>query len=131
MAIEKEKVDEDQKKKEDEVLRIEPAPGEPSKLGDKITIYIPDIEYKYPDFTEGFTLLQIEDFAEKHEIKLVVKYEENDSVKEGTILKQDRPKDSVVAPGATLIITVSRKPEPVETPEETPEDTGGTEDTGE
>ena len=131
VAIEKEKVDEDKKKKEDEVLRIEPAPGEPSKLGDKITIYIPDIEYKYPDFTEGFTLLQIEDFAEKHEIKLVVKYEENNSVKEGTILKQDRPKDSVVAPGATLIITVSRKPEPVETPEETPEDTGGTEDTGE
>ena len=97
-----------QKKKEDEVLRIEPAPGEASKLGDKITIYIPDIEYKYPDFTDGFTLLQIEDFAEKHEIKLVVKYEVNDSVREGTILKQDRPEDSVVAPGATLIITVSK-----------------------
>ena len=131
VIIEKEKVDEKEKKKEDEVIKIIPGPGESSKLGEPITIIIPDIEYKYPDFTDGFTLLQIEDFAEKHEVKLVVKYEENDTVKEGTILKQDRAKDSVVAPGATLTITVSRKPEVVETPEE-PTDSEGTDlNTGE
>lgn len=127
VAIEKEKVDEEENKKEDEVLRIEPAPGETSKYGDVITIYIPDVEYKYPDFTNGFTLLQIEDFAEQHEITLQIKYETNDSVPEGTILKQSREKDSVVAPGATLVITISKKTEVIETPDEDLEGTENTE----
>ena len=122
VEIEKEKVDEDKKKKEDEVLKIVPAPGEPSKLGEKITIYIPDIEYKYPDFTNGFTLLQIEDFAEKHGINLQINYETNNNVAEGTILSQSREKDSVVAKGAILVITVSKKEEIIVQPEETPDD---------
>ena len=122
VEIEKEKVDEDKKKKEDEVLKIVPAPGEPSKLGEKITIYIPDIEYKYPDFTNGFTILQIEDFAEKHQINLQINYETNNNVAEGTILSQSREKDSVVAKGAILVITVSKKEEIVVQPEETPDD---------
>ena len=50
--------------KEDEVLKIIPAPGEPSKYGEKITIIIPDVEYKYPDFTKDFTLEDIEKFAD-------------------------------------------------------------------
>ena len=129
VEIEKEKVDEDKKKKEDEVLKIVPAPGEPSKLGEKITIYIPDIEYKYPDFTNGFTLLQIEDFAEKHGINLQINYETNNNVAEGTILSQSREKDSVVAKGAILVITVSKKEEIIVQPEETPDDSTDPTDT--
>ena len=133
VAIEKEKVSEDDKKKEDEVIKIVPAPGEASKLRETITIYIPDIEYKYPDFTDGFTMVQIEEFAEKHKVNLQIKYETDDSVAEGTILKQSREKDSVVAEGAVLVITVSKKSEIVETPDEDTsiEDNQDSENTGE
>lgn len=118
VIIETEKVDEKEKKKEDEVLKIKPGVGESSKFGETITIIIPEVEYKYPDFTDGYTLLQIEDFAEKHELNLQIKYTTDDSLPEDTIIKQDRTKDSVVTPGATLTITVSQKSQIVDTPED-------------
>ncbi len=116
--IETEPVDEKEKKKEDEVLKIKPGVGESSKFGETITIIIPEVKYKYPDFTDGYTLLQIEDFAEKHELNLQIKYKTDDSLPEDTIIEQDRAKDSDVAPGATLTITVSQKSQIVETPED-------------
>lgn len=111
VVIETEKIAEKDKKKEDTVLKTIPAKGENSKFGEAITIVIPEIEYKYPDFTDGFTIATITEFAEKHELSLDIKYQENSSVAEGTILKQSRPKDSIVTPGANLIIYVSVLPE--------------------
>ena len=111
VVIETEKIAEKDKKKEDTVLKTIPAKGENSKFGEAITIVIPEIEYKYPDFTHGFTIATITEFAEKHELSLDIKYQENSSVAEGTILKQSRPKDSIVTPGANLIIYVSVLPE--------------------
>lgn len=109
VIIEYEAVSEDEKKKEDTVLKTIPAAGQPSKLGDPITIIVPKTEYKYPDFTT-YTLDKIEEFAEKHELKLEYKYQESTTLKEGTVIKQNRAKGSVVAPGATLIITISTAP---------------------
>lgn len=139
VIVETEKVDEKSKIKEEQVLRTEPAAGEASKLGNQIKIIIPEVEYKYPNFTKGYTLSKIEEFAKKHELKLEIKYQESSSVAEGTILKQSRSEGSVVTPGATIVITVSTKPQeeekPVETPQETPTQTGedntNTENTGE
>lgn len=111
VVIETEKIAEKDRKKEDTVLKTIPAKGENSKFGEAITIVIPEIEYKYPDFTDGFTIATITEFAEKHELSLDIKYQENSSVAEGTILKQSRPKDSIVTPGANLIIYVSVLPE--------------------
>ena len=121
-------VDESKKPKEDEVIKTEPAEGEKSKLGSPIKIYIPKVEYKYPDFTKGYTIAKIEEFASKHELKLEIKYQETSSVTEGTILKQSRAASSLVTPGATLVITVARAPEVEEpTTEPTaPDDTGKT-----
>ena len=130
VLIETETVDEKAKVNADEVLRTEPAAGETSKLGDPIKIIIPDIEYKYPDFTKGYTISKIEEFASKHDLKLEIKYQENGSVAEGTILKQSRSKDSVVTKGATLVITVSKKPAETPKPDPEPENTGGNENTG-
>ncbi len=113
VIIETEKVSEDKKVKEDTVLRTIPAAGESSKLGSQITIVIPEVEYKYPDFTKGYTISAVEDFAKKHELKLEYKYQETSSVSEGTILKQSRAAGSVVTPGATLVITVAKAPEVV------------------
>lgn len=122
-------VDESKKPKEDEVIKTEPAEGEKSKLGSPIKIYIPKVEYKYPDFTKGYTIAKIEEFASKHELKLEIKYQETSSVTEGTILKQSRAASSLVTPGATLVITVARAPE-VEEPTTEPTDTDNTDNTG-
>ncbi len=111
VTVEEEIVSEDKKIKEDTVLRTEPKAGESSKLGSQIKIYIPKVEYKYPDFTRGYTLEQIEEFASKHELKLEYKYQESETVIEGTIIKQSRAASSVVTPGATLVITIAKAPE--------------------
>lgn len=110
VLIEYETVDEDKKIKEDEVLKTVPAAGEESKFGSPITIIIPKTEYKYPDLTK-YTIDEIEKFAQKHELKLEYKYQESETLPEGTIIKQSRSKDSVVTPGATLVITISTTPE--------------------
>lgn len=110
VIIEYESVSEDEKKKEDTVLKTIPAAGEASKIGEQITIVIPKTEYKYPDFTT-YTLDKIEEFAEKHELKLEYKYQESTTLKEGSVIKQSRAKGSVVTPGATLVITVATAPE--------------------
>ena len=115
VTVEAETVSEDKKVKEDTVLRTEPAAGESSKLGSQIKIIIPNVEYKYPDFTKGYTVAQIDAFASKHELKLEYKYQESKTAKEGAILKQSRAAGSVVTAGASLVITVAVAPE-----EETP-----------
>ena len=112
VSVETKKVQEDKKIKEDTVLETVPAAGESSKLGEQITIIIPEVEYKYPDFTSGYTLAKIEEFCKKHEVNLEVKYQESSTLKEGTIIKQSRAAKSVVTPGATLVITISSKPAP-------------------
>ena len=128
VVVETEKVEEGKDVKEDVVLRTVPGAGEASKLGDQIKIIIPEVEYKYPDFTKGYTIDKIEDFAKKHELKLEYKYQETTSVPEGTILKQNRAADSIVAPGATLVITIAQSPEPTE--EDTTQEGEITEDNG-
>ena len=112
----------DKKAKEGKVLKTVPAAGEKIKLGEQITIIIPEIEYKYPDFTKDWSMVKIEDFCEKHELKLSVKYEETDKYKEGTVIKQSREKDTVVTPGASLTITVAKAPEKEETIDVNPDD---------
>ena len=111
----------DKKAKEDTVLRTVPAAGEKSKLGEQITMYIPNIVYKYPDFTKDWSMVKIEDFCEKHELKLSIKYEETTSASAGSVIKQSKAKDTVVTPGASLTITIAKAPETAE-PEVNPDD---------
>ncbi len=111
----------DKKAKEDTVLRTVPAAGEKSKIGEQITMYIPNIVYKYPDFTKDWSMVKIEDFCEKHELKLSIKYEETTSASAGSVIKQSKAKDTVVTPGASLTITIAKAPEIAE-PEVNPDD---------
>ena len=110
VIVEYEKVKEEDKIKEDTVIKTEPPAGESSKYGSQIKIFIPQVEYKYPDFTK-YSISELEEFVSKHELKLEYKYQEDLNKPEGTIIKQSRAKDSVVTPGATLVITVTTKPE--------------------
>ncbi len=98
---------------EEEVLKTNPEAGTKIKKGATITLYIPELKVEYPDFSDGsYTLSDIEEFCQKNEITLKVDYELDDSVAEGTILKQSRPKNTIVVPGITFTITVSYKSEP-------------------
>ena len=122
VLVETKKVSEKEKTKEETVLETDPPAGESVKLGNPIKIIIPEIEYKYPDFTSGYTLAKIEDYCQKHEVTLLVKYQESSTLKEGTIISQSRAKGTVVSPGASITITVSKKPEIIEPEEEVSEE---------
>ncbi len=122
VVVETEKVDEKKKVDEEEVLRTVPEAGKSSKLGAQITIVIPEVEYKYPDFTSGYTVSKIDDYAKKHDLKVEYKEVEDASKPEGTIIKQSRAAGSVVTPGATIVITITTQPEIIDH-EETTEDT--------
>ena len=114
VLVETKKVDEKEKTKEETVLETDPPAGESVKLGTPIKIIIPEIEYKYPDFTSGWSLVKIEDYCTKHEVTLQVKYQETSTIKEGTIISQSRAKGTVVTPGATIVITIAKAPDVVE-----------------
>ena len=115
--IEKETIDKSEKKKENTVLKTDPVAGTKVRQGSSehtcsVTLYIPEVEVTYPNFTSGdYTINDIKKFCEDNNLKLQIKYEENGNVAEGTVLKQSRPEGTVVLPGITFVITVSSLPE--------------------
>lgn len=124
------KVSKEDKKKEGTVLKTSPIAGAKVRKGSSehsctITIYVPEVEEKYPDFTNGeYSLEDVKKFCTENNIKLQLKYEEKANLSEGTIIKQDRPSGSVVLPGITFTITLSTKPnvEEPSTDEEIPDE---------
>lgn len=116
VKVEKEKVTDEEKYKgkEDLVLRTSPSTGESVKYGSSITIYIPEIEILYPDFTSGYTVDTIKEFANKYNLTLTIKEEENSLLPSGTIISQSRAAKSVVEDNADITIVVAKTPEVVE-----------------
>jgi len=109
VRTEKQKVKEEENKKENTVLSTSPAAGEVVKSGDSIILYIPDIEIVYPNFTDGsYTVSKVEEFAKKNNLTLNVIEEENGVLSPGTIINQSRPAGSVVAEGISFTITVTK-----------------------
>ncbi len=84
------------------------------KLGakDEITLYIPNVEVKYPDFTDKenpYTEEDVRKFCDLYNIKLEVEYKESSS-DPGTIIAQSRPKGYTASPGTTFKITIAVEP---------------------
>ena len=91
--------------------------------GDSITLYIPKLDNKYPDFVlDEYTIAEVEEFAEDYNITLNIEYEDTTEYEPGTIIRQSRAAGSTVVSGARLTITVAR--EPVSGSEENPDDSG-------
>ena len=83
--------------------------GEKLGFKDSITLYIPRIDTKYPNFLEEeYTLEEVEDFAKDNGLDLKVNYEETNEFPEGAIIKQSREANSKVVVGATLRVTVAK-----------------------
>ncbi len=109
------------------IEKIEPEEGEdisdPEKIikqdieegtqvakGTNITLYIPEVIVKYPDFTDGtWTTSRIEDFCSEHNLKCTFKNVTNTSERDGTIISQTRNKGDKVVAGAELTIKVALK----------------------
>ena len=118
--VEKEKVEKSDKKKENTVLKTDPEAGVKIRQGSSehtcsITLYIPEVEVNYPNFSSGYTVDDVKKFCNDNDLKLQVKYEERTDIEEGVIIAQSRPEGTVVLPGITFTITVSTKPEVEET----------------
>ena len=86
-------------------------PGEKLSEGDRIILYVPKLENKYPNFVEDqYSISEVEEFAEDYGINLTIVYEQTDEYEPGTILKQSRAAGSIVVEGAKLTITVASEP---------------------
>ena len=83
--------------------------------GDSITLYIPKLDNKYPDFVlDEYTVAEVEEFAEDYGINLIINYQDTTEYEPGTIIDQSRPAGSNVVNGARLTITVAREPQEIE-----------------
>ena len=100
-------------------------PGERLSEGDSITLYIPKLDNKYPDFVlDEYTVAEVEEFVEDYGINLTINYEDTTEYEPGTIIRQSRAAGTTVVEGARLTITVAREPS---SETEEPDDSGGLE----
>lgn len=110
VLIEKRTVDNPGDYSANEIIEQNPKAGEKVKEGGTVTLYVPDIESLYPDFTTGdYTLADIEKFADDYNLKLNVKYMETSEYPAGTIISQSRAKNTKIQPGASITITIAQE----------------------
>lgn len=111
VLVEKKAVDNPTEYTASEIIGQSPEAGEKVKEGSTITLYIPDVEELYPDFTTGdYTLTEIKEFAKKYNLKFATKYVERDDVPAGTIVEQSRQPNTRISSGGSFTITISQEP---------------------
>lgn len=89
--------------------------------GDKITLYIPNIDNKYPDMVkEEWTLDDVKVFCDKYGVTLIIEYLPTDQFPEGTLISQSRTPEDEIYRGATLKVTFAQKPIATPTPSPSP-----------
>lgn len=85
-------------------------PGEKLSKGDRITLYIPKLDQKYPDFlNEEYTVEDAQDFADEMGINLIIQEVETSEYPPGTIFYQSREAGKIVVPGVDLRIKVAKE----------------------
>jgi serine/threonine-protein kinase len=76
--------------------------------GTNITLYIPEVVDKYPDFTDGtWTVDDINAFAKKYDLVVEFKYKSKAGYQEGEIISQSRASGTAVTSGVTITIYVA------------------------
>ena len=110
VVIEKMEPEDEKEHDEGEILKQDIEVGTEVAKGTNITLYIPDVVVKYPDFTDGtWTVNDIDEFCKKYDIEVEFKYKAKSGYQEGEIISQSRPKDMVIVKGVTLNIEVATK----------------------
>ena len=104
VLINKKEVDKDKKLDENQIIEQDIEVGKKVSEGTTITLYIPDIVTEYPDFTDGWSVDDVQKFCDEYNVKLVIKIV-ND-YDEGVIGKQSRPEGYTIVGGTSLTIYV-------------------------
>ncbi len=109
VLIERKEVKEGEDAKDGVILSQDVEAGTKLRANDTITLFIPDIVVKYPDFKDGsYTVEQVQAFCDEHNVTLKVTYDTSSSYNPGTIFYQSREKGFTVTEGTTLTIKVAK-----------------------
>lgn len=110
VVIEKKEIEENDNLKEGQIIEQSVAEGEKLSVGETITLYIPDIISKFPNFTDGsYSVSEIQKFCDEHNIKLEVEEVETSEYQAGSIYYQNKPEGYTIAEGVTLKIRVAKE----------------------
>lgn len=97
--------------------------GEKISEGSSITLYVPKLDNKYPDFVnENYSVEEVENFCSEYGVTLTKKEVETTEYAAGSIIYQSRAAGKPVVSGAKITIHIAVAPS--ETPEN-PDDGGG------
>ena len=97
--------------------------GEKISEGETITLYVPKLDNKYPDFVnENYSAEEVENFCSEYGVTLTKKEVETTEHAAGSIIYQSRAAGTTVVSGAKLTIHIAVAPS--ETPDN-PDDGGG------
>lgn len=106
VLVEKQSVDDESKYEEGVIIGQDIEPGTKLSKKDTITLYIPAIVTKYPDFRNGYTVEEVQKFCDEYGVTLSIDEVANTSYENGTILYQSKPEGYTVAAKTTLVIRV-------------------------
>ena len=96
--------------------------GEKISEGETITLYVPKLDNKYPDFVnENYSVEEVENFCSEYGVTLTKKEVETTEHAAGSIIYQSRAAGTTVVSGAKLTIHIAVAPS--ETPDN-PDDGG-------
>ena len=108
VIIQKKDVENEEEVEDSVVIGQDVEPGTKLSEKDTITLYIPNVVTKYPDFTNGeWTKEDVQAFCDEHGVTLKVEEKPNTSVDVGRIFYQSRTEGYTVASGTTLTIRIA------------------------
>lgn len=111
VAVEKKDVDDTDNYEAQEIIGQSVEKGKELVKGDKITLYIPNIEDIYPNMVEdGWTVDDVKAFCEKYNITLKIDYQSTSDYTEGTLISQSRSPKTPIVSGSNLKIVVAQAP---------------------
>ena len=97
--------------KEGIIIEQSVAAGEKVSEGSSITLYVPKLDNKYPDFvTDNYSVSEVEDFCDEYGVNLTKQEVETTEYAAGTIFYQSRAAGTTVVSGAKLTIKIAKEP---------------------
>lgn len=112
VLIEKKSVDNPNDYEENIIMSQSPSKGTKLVEGDTVTLYIPNIVTKYPDFVvENWTISEVEAFADKYSVNLTIEYQVSNEYSNGSVIYQSRSVGTPILPNTNLKIIVVSNPD--------------------
>lgn len=97
--------------KEGIIIEQSVAAGEKVSEGSSITLYVPKLDNKYPDFVaDNYSVSEVEDFCNEYGVNLTKQEVETTEYATGTIFYQSRAVGTTVVSGAKLTIKIAKEP---------------------